>query len=172
MPEPISARPVPKLRAKSAAKPGVGRPRPKTIHVDQDADVNAALSSSRGPRGSTSNISGKDAVIMVAIACIIPAIYISKFCIRSCTRFYFAPSQEWQDPIPAIRSTMITEQVVLVWPPWEADATRRPGLILPDLVVDLQSTLVEMIIQVFIHFSFARLLFEFVFKFVLLCEMS
>merc|ERR1719225_2067201 len=55
MPEPVSAKPVPKLRAKSASKPP-GRPRPKTIHVDQDADVNAALGS-RGPRGSISNIS-------------------------------------------------------------------------------------------------------------------
>ena len=57
MPEPVSAKPVPKLRAKSASKPP-GRPRPKTIHVDQDADVNSALGS-RGPRGSISNISGK-----------------------------------------------------------------------------------------------------------------
>ena len=57
MPEPVSAKPVPKLRAKSATKAG-GRPRPKTIHVDQDADVNAALQQSRGPRGSISNISG------------------------------------------------------------------------------------------------------------------
>ena len=57
MPEPVSAKPVPKLRAKSASKPP-GRPRPKTIHVDQDADVNAALGS-RGPRGSISNISGE-----------------------------------------------------------------------------------------------------------------
>lgn len=57
MPEPVSAKPVPKLRAKSATK---GRPRPKTIHVDQDADVNAALQQSRvGPRGSISNISGR-----------------------------------------------------------------------------------------------------------------
>ena len=57
MPEPVSAKPVPKLRAKSANKPP-GRPRPKTIHVDQDADVGSALGS-RGPRGSISNISGK-----------------------------------------------------------------------------------------------------------------
>jgi len=56
MPEPVSAKPVPKLRAKSANKPP-GRPRPKTIHVDQDADVGSALGS-RGPRGSISNISG------------------------------------------------------------------------------------------------------------------
>merc|ERR1711874_688257 len=42
MPEPVSAKPVPKLRAKSATKAS-GRPRPKTIHVDQDADVNTAL---------------------------------------------------------------------------------------------------------------------------------
>ena len=56
MPEPVSAKPVPKLRAKSATKAS-GRPRPKTIHVDQDADVNTALQS-RGPRGSISNISG------------------------------------------------------------------------------------------------------------------
>merc|ERR1712223_1264392 len=55
MPEPVSAKPVPKLRAKSANKPP-GRPRPKTIHVDQDADVGSALGS-RGPRGSISNIS-------------------------------------------------------------------------------------------------------------------
>ena len=58
MPEPVSAKPVPKLRAKSATKAS-GRPRPKTIHVDQDADVNTALQQSRGPRGSISNISGK-----------------------------------------------------------------------------------------------------------------
>ena len=57
MPEPVSAKPVPKLRAKSANKPP-GRPRPKTIHVDQDADVGSALGS-RGPRGSISNISGE-----------------------------------------------------------------------------------------------------------------
>ena len=57
MPEPVSAKPVPKLRAKSATKAS-GRPRPKTIHVDQDADVNTALQQSRGPRGSISNISG------------------------------------------------------------------------------------------------------------------
>ena len=57
MPEPVSAKPVPKLRAKSANKPP-GRPRPKTIHVDQDADMSSALGS-RGPRGSISNISGK-----------------------------------------------------------------------------------------------------------------
>ena len=57
MPEPVSAKPVPKLRAKSATK-AAGRPRPKTIHVDQDADVNAALGTSRGPRGSISNVSG------------------------------------------------------------------------------------------------------------------
>merc|ERR1712051_449052 len=56
MPEPVSAKPVPKLRAKSATKAS-GRPRPKTIHVDQDADVNIALQQSRGPRGSISNIS-------------------------------------------------------------------------------------------------------------------
>merc|ERR1719189_2328121 len=56
MPEPVSAKPVPKLRAKSATKAS-GRPRPKTIHVDQDADVNTALQQSRGPRGSISNIS-------------------------------------------------------------------------------------------------------------------
>merc|ERR1712223_21249 len=56
MPEPVSAKPVPKLRAKSATKAS-GRPRPKTIHVDQDADVGSALGS-RGPRGSISNISG------------------------------------------------------------------------------------------------------------------
>merc|ERR1712223_886146 len=52
MPEPVSAKPVPKLRAKSATKAS-GRPRPKTIHVDQDADVNTALQS-RGPRGTVS----------------------------------------------------------------------------------------------------------------------
>ena len=57
MPEPVSAKPVPKLRAKSATKAS-GRPRPKTIHVDQDADVNTALQQSRGPRGSISNITG------------------------------------------------------------------------------------------------------------------
>lgn len=56
MPEPVSAKPVPKLRAKSANKPP-GRPRPKTIHVDQDADIGSL--GARGPRGSISNISGE-----------------------------------------------------------------------------------------------------------------
>ncbi|XP_059087795.1 patronin-like isoform X3 [Tigriopus californicus] len=55
MPKPVSARPVPKLR--SASTMG-RRPRPKTIHVDQDADLNHALGSNRGSRGSTSNMSG------------------------------------------------------------------------------------------------------------------
>ena len=58
MPEPVSARPVPKLRSSSTmGRPT--RPRPKTIHVDQDADIGMALANSRGPRGSSSNISGK-----------------------------------------------------------------------------------------------------------------
>lgn len=56
MPKPVSARPVPKLR--SASTMG-RRPRPKTIHVDQDADLNQALGSNRGSRGSTSNMSGR-----------------------------------------------------------------------------------------------------------------
>ena len=39
MPEPVSAKPVPKLRAKSANKPP-RRPRPKTIHaVKNDTEV-------------------------------------------------------------------------------------------------------------------------------------
>ena len=59
IPEPVSARPVPKLRPKSAAAAKAPiRPRPKTIHVDQGADVSASLQSSRGPRGSSSNLSG------------------------------------------------------------------------------------------------------------------
>ncbi len=59
IPEPVSARPVPKLRPKSAAKAPI-RPRPKTIHVDQGADVSASLAASRGQRGSSSNLSGKN----------------------------------------------------------------------------------------------------------------
>ncbi len=63
MPEPVSARPVPKLRSSMGVGPGSAsrstRPRPRTIHVDQDQDLGAALSSSRGARGSSSNISGK-----------------------------------------------------------------------------------------------------------------
>ena len=58
MPKPVSARPVPKLRsASTTGRPA--RPRPKTIHVDHDADIGVALASSRGTnRGSSSNISG------------------------------------------------------------------------------------------------------------------
>ena len=62
MPEPVSARPVPKLRSSSTAGRPTARPRPKTIHVDQDSNVAAALnaaSGSRGNRGSSSNISGE-----------------------------------------------------------------------------------------------------------------
>ena len=58
MPEPVTARPVPKLRSSSTAGRPT-RPRPKTIHVDQDQDVGHALASSRGTRGSSSNISGE-----------------------------------------------------------------------------------------------------------------
>ncbi len=63
MPEPVSARPVPKLRSSSAAN-RAARQRPKTIHVDQDSDpmAMAGLGHSRGPRGSTSNMSGKSAM--------------------------------------------------------------------------------------------------------------
>ena len=64
MPEPVSARPVPKLRSSSTAGRPSARPRPKTIHVDQDSNVAAALAAnggggSRGNRGSSSNISGE-----------------------------------------------------------------------------------------------------------------
>ena len=62
MPEPVSARPVPRMRPKSSANPGgsmTPRQRPQTIHVDKNADVNDALRSSRGNRGSSSNLSGK-----------------------------------------------------------------------------------------------------------------
>ena len=61
MPEPVSARPVPKLRSSSTAGRPTARPRPKTIHVDQDSNVATALaaSGSRGNRGSSSNISGE-----------------------------------------------------------------------------------------------------------------
>ena len=62
MPEPVSARPVPKLRSSSTAGRPTARPRPKTIHVDQDSNVAAALAAnggSRGNRGSSSNISGE-----------------------------------------------------------------------------------------------------------------
>ena len=60
MPEPVSARPVPRMRPKSSANSGVMTPRqrPQTIHVDKNADVTDALRSSRGNRGSSSNISG------------------------------------------------------------------------------------------------------------------
>ena len=59
MPEPVSAKPVPKLRSASSSASGRStRPRPKTIHVDQDSGMNSGLGSSRGPRGSTSNMSG------------------------------------------------------------------------------------------------------------------
>ena len=65
MPEPVSAKPVPRMRPKSTSKTQIGgggpRQRPKTIHVDQDADIADSLGpSSRGPRGSSSNISGKE----------------------------------------------------------------------------------------------------------------
>ena len=66
MPEPVSARPVPKLRSSSTAGRPTARPRPKTIHVDQDSNVAAALAASGGGsgsrgnhRGSSSNISGE-----------------------------------------------------------------------------------------------------------------
>lgn len=61
MPEPVSARPVPKLRSSSAANRTTGRQRPKTIHVDQNDPMAmvGTLGSSRGTRGSSSNISGK-----------------------------------------------------------------------------------------------------------------
>ena len=61
MPEPVSARPVPRMRPKSSANPGGGmtpRQRPQTIHVDNNSDVSNALRS-RGNRGSSSNLSGK-----------------------------------------------------------------------------------------------------------------
>ena len=57
MPKPVSARPVPKLRSSSSAGRPT-RPRPKTIHVDQDSDINTSLASSRGVRGSSSNLAG------------------------------------------------------------------------------------------------------------------
>ena len=70
MPEPVSARPVPRMRPKSTSKTHIGGPdprpgpgprqRPRTIHVDDGADIAESLASSRvGPRGSSSNISGK-----------------------------------------------------------------------------------------------------------------
>lgn len=86
MPEPVSAKPVPKLRAKSASK---GRPRPKTIHVDQDADVNTALQQSRvGPRGSISNISGRF-INLHNMTCM-HRFFLSFICT---SLFYFAPSK-------------------------------------------------------------------------------
>merc|ERR1719259_1517564 len=68
MPEPVSARPVPRMRPKSTSKTQIGGPdprpgpgprqRPRTIHVDDGADIAESLASSRvGPRGSSSNIS-------------------------------------------------------------------------------------------------------------------
>jgi hypothetical protein len=68
MPEPVSARPVPKLRNSSTASMG-GRPlkpRPKTIHVDQGQDVRTALAPtgpmSRGQRGSNTNLTGRSSL--------------------------------------------------------------------------------------------------------------
>jgi len=59
MPEPVSARPVPRMRPKGSANSGAMTPRqrPNTIHVDKNADVGDTLRSSRGNRGSSSNIS-------------------------------------------------------------------------------------------------------------------
>ena len=44
MPEPVSARPVPRMRPKSSANSGAMTPRqrPQTIHVDKNADINDA----------------------------------------------------------------------------------------------------------------------------------
>ena len=60
MPQPVSARPVPRMRPKGSANSGATTPRqrPQTIHVDKNADVTDALRS-RGNRGSSSNLSGK-----------------------------------------------------------------------------------------------------------------
>jgi len=58
MPQPVSARPVPRMRPKGSANSGATTPRqrPQTIHVDKNADVTDALRS-RGNRGSSSNLS-------------------------------------------------------------------------------------------------------------------
>merc|ERR550539_1164192 len=47
MPEPVSARPVPRMRPKSSANTGsmTPRQRPQTIHVDKNADVGDTLRS-------------------------------------------------------------------------------------------------------------------------------
>ena len=60
MPQPVSARPVPRMRPKGSANSGATTPRqrPQTIHVDKNADVTDALRTSRGNRGSSSNLSG------------------------------------------------------------------------------------------------------------------
>merc|ERR1719328_450420 len=50
-PEPVSAKPVPKIRPSPG---GLRKPRPKTIHVDKN-DVNLGA---RRVRGSTSNLRG------------------------------------------------------------------------------------------------------------------
>ncbi len=59
MPQPVSARPVPKLHSSNAVG-SLGRTRPKTIHIDQEQEnlAGSNLRSSRGSRGSSSNISG------------------------------------------------------------------------------------------------------------------
>ena len=60
MPQPVSARPVPRMRPKGSANSGATTPRqrPQTIHVDKNADVADSLRTSRGNRGSSSNLSG------------------------------------------------------------------------------------------------------------------
>ena len=69
MPEPVSARPVPRMRPKSSANSGAMTPRqrPQTIHVDKNADVNDAFKSSRGNRGSSSNISGMTFYVIILL---------------------------------------------------------------------------------------------------------
>merc|ERR1719367_703393 len=59
MPQPVSARPVPRMRPKGSANSGAATPRqrPQTIHVDKNADITDALRPTRGNRGSSSNLS-------------------------------------------------------------------------------------------------------------------
>lgn len=50
----LSLKPAPKMRSKGAT-----RPRPKTIHIDSGSVQMAEGMSSRGRKGSTSNLTGK-----------------------------------------------------------------------------------------------------------------
>ena len=150
MPEPISAKPVPKLRPKSANKPS--RPRPKTIHVDQDADLNSALGS-RGARGSISNISGTLSAVARA--------FVLVFFARAFVFVLHRQVVKWRAPTRAIPSIMITiiPEAASVWPPWARGGCQLFGL-RPRLEEDPLCTLGVTLIQVFIWFYFLFGLFR------------